>query len=927
MTRRIRIACIVAVLTMAGCDGLLYQPAPREPARLAIAAYIQAASMGGAAEAYARADRLFVRFRNGTDVRFEQDLPFDATGAETRVPIQVPLRDATETLVLELELRMGAQPLFSGGTVVELTAGRAAEIEVPLQPIIARVQCTGAQVELASYGEVVQLTGAALFATNDTVRNTNIVWSVSPANIVSIGNTTGVVTALQDGTATVTCAAAGMTDTRAVRVLAVVRTIDVTPPTALIDVGATRAFTATLRDGRGNAINRTPTWSSTNGAVASIDANGLARGLTAGTSRIDATSGGVTGSATLTVAALPAIGLSATAASFSAVQGGANPAASTIQVTNAGGGNLTGLAATIPGSAPWLTATLSSTTAPSTLTLAANIAGLAAGTYNATVNVASAVASNSPRPVAVTLTVAAAAPTVTTTAATAVNTTGGTVNGTVNPNGNATNAWFEWSPDANLANFAVTSTQSVGSGNVAGLIAATLTNLATNTTYYYRAAASNAGATVRGNILSFTTQTPASITLSAASASFSAVQGGANPSAQTVQITNGGGGTLSGLAATVVGISPSWLTASLSNTTAPSTLTLSVSTAGLGAGTYNASVNIASPVASNSPQTVSVTLTVTPGVPVVVTTAATNLTTSSATLNGTVNPNGLSTTAFFEWGTSPTLTTFNTTLGTAVGSGTTAVPASAALGNLAAGATYYFRMAATSSAGTARGNIVSFTTPATPPSIALSPTSITFNAFPSTSGVPPQTVDITNGGGGTLSGLSVLKRLNQSWLNISLSSTTAPSDLTLSVNTSGLPTGIYIDTVQISSPVATNSPRYVGVTLRNNIGTVRVTTSTTGNSTDPDGYNIVVDHGGPTVSAILKATDQFSFTNIYAGTARVSITGLAGQCFVSDTAGTIRSVTVTANAITDVVFNVSCIIITNQQGTTGKTPTVIKRLY
>ena len=82
------------------------------------------------------------------------------------------------------------------------------------------------------------------------------------------------------------------------------------------------------------------------------------------------------------------------------------------------------------------------------------------------------------------------------------------------------------------------------------------------------------------------------------------------------RLKNSGGGTLSGLTASVsytAGEPTGWLTATLNTTTAPSTLTLSAATGSLAAGTYTASVAVASPVASNSPQTVSVTFTLSSG--------------------------------------------------------------------------------------------------------------------------------------------------------------------------------------------------------------------------------------------------------------------------------------------------------------------------
>src|SRR5208337_2483679 len=75
-----------------------------------------------------------------------------------------------------------------------------------------------------------------------------------------------------------------------------------------------------------------------------------------------------------------------------------------------------------------------------------------------------------------------------------------------------------------------------------------------------------------------------------------------------------GGGTLSGLSASVSYTSGSgWLgTPSLNPTTAPATLTVQPNTTSLAVGTYMATVSVSSGVASNSPQTVSVTFVVAP---------------------------------------------------------------------------------------------------------------------------------------------------------------------------------------------------------------------------------------------------------------------------------------------------------------------------
>jgi len=93
--------------------------------------------------------------------------------------------------------------------------------------------------------------------------------------------------------------------------------------------------------------------------------------------------------------------------------------------------------------------------------------------------------------------------------------------------------------------------------------------------------------------------------------------------------------------------------------------------------------------------------------PTVTTLAATAVAAPNATLNGTVNPNGLATTYYFQWGTSTAYG--NTTTTTSAGSGTTAVAVSANITGLVAGTPYYFRLVATNSDGTAYGTDLTFT--------------------------------------------------------------------------------------------------------------------------------------------------------------------------------------------------------------------------
>jgi len=122
--------------------------------------------------------------------------------------------------------------------------------------------------------------------------------------------------------------------------------------------------------------------------------------------------------------------------------------------------------------------------------------------------------------------------------------------------------------------------------------------------------------------------------------------------------------------------------------------------------------------------------------PTVQTFAPSGVTTSAATLNGGVNPNGLVTTAWFEWGTSATLASYTATANQSIGSGVASVSITANLIGLASSTTYYYRACGSSSAGTIRGSITLLVTltPAVPPTVTtlgatnLTTTTATLNA-------------------------------------------------------------------------------------------------------------------------------------------------------------------------------------------------------
>jgi len=106
------------------------------------------------------------------------------------------------------------------------------------------------------------------------------------------------------------------------------------------------------------------------------------------------------------------------------------------------------------------------------------------------------------------------------------------------------------------------------------------------------------------------------IAVTPAALTFNDTVGTAAPASQAVAISADGRGTLTGLKAAVDYASGTagWLTLSLSDTTAPATVTLTSSLASLTPGTYHATVVISATDASNSPQLVPVTFDIAPPV-------------------------------------------------------------------------------------------------------------------------------------------------------------------------------------------------------------------------------------------------------------------------------------------------------------------------
>ena len=153
--------------------------------------------------------------------------------------------------------------------------------------------------------------------------------------------------------------------------------------------------------------------------------------------------------------------------------------------------------------------------------------------------------------------------------------------------------------------------------------------------------------------------------------------------------------------------------------------TTSRSVTGLNASTtyyYRVRAYNASGTSGNS-NVVSVTTLSPTGPPVAITNPATLIASFSATLNGSVDPHGLTTTVHFQYGT--TISYGHTTL-SQIKTGNTYQSISTNVSGLTANTTYHFRLVATNSAGTRYGTDRTFTTltPTGPPVVMTNSASL-----------------------------------------------------------------------------------------------------------------------------------------------------------------------------------------------------------
>ncbi len=189
-------------------------------------------------------------------------------------------------------------------------AGHAAVVVAIPAPVhhAAQVSVSPAIDTLIAVGQRAQFTAVVRDTTGAVASGATVVWTSSDTAVATV-NSSGQVTAVANGSATIAAASLGVTGHAAV-VVAIppatqhVASVVVSPVVdTLVTAGQHAQFAAVARDSTGAVMNGVSvTWTSSDSGVARVNASGQATAVANGSATITATVSGVPGHATVVVA-------------------------------------------------------------------------------------------------------------------------------------------------------------------------------------------------------------------------------------------------------------------------------------------------------------------------------------------------------------------------------------------------------------------------------------------------------------------------------------------------------------------------------------------------------------------------------------------------------------------------------------------------
>ncbi|MGH7505997.1 MAG: Ig-like domain-containing protein, partial [Longimicrobiales bacterium] len=197
----------------------------------------------------------------------------------------------------------------AGATTITVTSegvSAQARVDVSPKPVAAvELRPNAATIDA---GARLQLQASVHAADGTALAGRTVTWTTSDASVAKV-DANGMVTGVAPGVATITASAEGAVGQAAITVrLPAVASVTVSPASASLNAGDAQAFVATAHAADGTVLTGRPvTWTSSDPAVVTVDAQGSALAIAAGTATITATVEGVAGQAAVTVSGPPPV--------------------------------------------------------------------------------------------------------------------------------------------------------------------------------------------------------------------------------------------------------------------------------------------------------------------------------------------------------------------------------------------------------------------------------------------------------------------------------------------------------------------------------------------------------------------------------------------------------------------------------------------
>jgi uncharacterized protein YjdB len=233
--------------------------------------------------------------------------PLDAQGnVLAGRPVVFTTNNATVATVSAAGLVTALAP---GGTIITATSegkSSVATITVATVPVASVVVTPGSNSLVV--GQTTQLSAEPRDGSGNALPGRSVAWSTSAPSIASVSST-GLVTTIAPGTATITATSEGKSGTASVTVSPKpVSAVIVSPGQTSVTVGQTTQLNAQVTDEQGNPLSGRPiSFTTASAAIATVSTNGLVTGVAVGSTTITATSEGKTGTATVTVTPIPVV--------------------------------------------------------------------------------------------------------------------------------------------------------------------------------------------------------------------------------------------------------------------------------------------------------------------------------------------------------------------------------------------------------------------------------------------------------------------------------------------------------------------------------------------------------------------------------------------------------------------------------------------